>query len=661
MDKAAQREILGSQADPVSETEPTGVTVRAVFLGLVLVVCVNAFMIYTEYVIRASANNYSHFPIYVFCSFAMLTLLGLPLMRWFTGRQVLSRSEVFTILIMGFVAGVVPSNGLTGFLIVVIATPFYFATPENHWAEIFHGHIPSWIAPRDPETVRGFFEGLPPGAPIPWAAWVGPLFWWMCFVVAVFGLSASIAAILKRQWVHHERLTYPLVGVAEDLTEGLEDGAGMPKILRDRRFWMGFSLAFGMLAWNMIGYFSVGFPHIPLEGRSFPIARDYPSIQTRINLFVIGFAYFANLDVLFSIWVFRLLYILQVGLFNRLGYPIGGGEDSWSAGLTGWQSFGALIAMVLWRLWIARDHLRAVVQKALDPAHPLDDRDGMMSCRTALVVLLFCCVFCIAWLWQAGMGIGMILIYGVMSILLYIGIARIVAESGLLYVRGPLTAQAFSLYLLGSGAVGPAAVTASAFTYTTISQGQGLFFTMLTQVARLEEFMTGNRRRILGAVALAFFVALVTSVGVTLYLGYTYGTFNFQTWHIKSGGRQVFGATANRILAPFSTDIRRLSFFGMGAVIMGLLTLLRYRIPGWPLHPIGFTVGCTYFTQKTFVSVFFAWACKYLILRFGGVMLYRRMRPLFVGLLVGYALGVALSGVIDIIWFPGQGHYIHSV
>ena len=124
MDKAAQREILGSQADPVSETEPTGVTVRVVFLGLVLVVCVNAFMIYTEYVIRASANNYSHFPIYVFCSFAMLTLLGLPLMRWFTGRQVLSRSEVFTILIMGFVAGVVPSNGLTGFLIVVIATPF---------------------------------------------------------------------------------------------------------------------------------------------------------------------------------------------------------------------------------------------------------------------------------------------------------------------------------------------------------------------------------------------------------------------------------------------------------------------------------------------------------------------------------------------------------
>ena len=99
----------------------------------------------------------------------------------------------------------------------------------------------------------------------------------------------------------------------------------------------------------------------------------------------------------------------------------------------------------------------------------------------------------------------------------------------------------------------------------------------------------------------------------------------------------------------------------MGAAVMGLLTLLRYRISGWPLHPIGFTVGCTYFTQQTFVSVFIAWLCKFLVLRFGGVMVYRQMRPLFIGLLVGYAVGVTLSAVIDIFWFPGRGHYIHSV
>jgi hypothetical protein len=59
-------------------------------------------------------------------------------------------------------------------------------------------------------------------------------------------------------------------------------------------------------------------------------------------------------------------------------------------------------------------------------------------------------------------------------------------------------------------------------------------------------------------------------------------------------------------------------------------------------------------------SLFLAWACKAIILRLGGVQLYRKSQPFFVGLLVGYALGVSLSSVVDMIWFNGQGHGIHS-
>ncbi len=647
----------GSHAVSAAGERP--VTWRAVFLGMVFVVVVDVFMIYTEYAVQASANNYSHFPIYVFAAFCLLILLVLPLLYRLTGRMVLSRSEVFLILIMGMVAGVVPSNGLVGFLVVVIATPFYFATPENGWADILHGHIPAWIAPRDAEAMRGFFEGLPPGADSPWGAWGVPLFWWTCFAVALFTLCASISAILNRQWAQHERLPYPLISVAVDLTDGEKGRFFLPDILRNRGFWAGFVLSVGLLGWNMIGYFSVGFPTIPLEGRTFSIGRGFPSILTKINLFVIGFAYFANLDVLLSIWVFRLLYILQIGTFERLGYITGGNEDQWSYGLAGWQSFGALTAMVLWGFWIARRHLTDVVQKAFDSRHVFDDSREMMSSRTALVVLFLSAGFCIAWLYQAGMAMTMILVYGAASGILYIGIARIVAESGLLYVRGPISAQVFSLYMLGSGTLG--SVTAMGFTYTTISQGKGLFMSALVQMARLRDFVTGNRKYVLGAVALSFVVALFTSLVTTLYLGYMYGTQNFNTWHIRAGGLWVFNDTAGKILSPFSTDWQRINFFGLGAVVMGVLTLLRYRLPWWPLHPIGFTVGCTYFTQRTFVAVFIAWVCKFLVLRFGGIALYHRSQPFFLGLLVGYALSVVLSALVDLIWFPGQGHYIHSV
>ena len=47
-------------------------------------------------------------------------------------------------------------------------------------------------------------------------------------------------------------------------------------------------------------------------------------------------------------------------------------------------------------------------------------------------------------------------------------------------------------------------------------------------------------------------------------------------------------------------------------------------------------------------------------LKIGGVELYRRSRPFFLGLLVGHALGVLLSFFVDQIWFPGQGHHTHS-
>ena len=34
-------------------------------------------------------------------------------------------------------------------------------------------------------------------------------------------------------------------------------------------------------------------------------------------------------------------------------------------------------------------------------------------------------------------------------------------------------------------------------------------------------------------------------------------------------------------------------------------------------------------------------------------------RLLFLGLLLGYALGIGLSFVVDVIWFPSRGHMIH--
>ena len=59
------------------------------------------------------------------------------------------------------------------------------------------------------------------------------------------------------------------------------------------------------------------------------------------------------------------------------------------------------------------------------------------------------------------------------------------------------------------------------------------------------------------------------------------------------------------------------------------------------------------------MPVFMAWAAKAVVMRVGGVALYRRSKPLFLGLLVGYTAGVVLAFTVDAVWFPGQGHQVH--
>ena len=108
-----------------------------------------------------------------------------------------------------------------GFFLGIIATPFYFATAENRWAEFFHPHIPEWVAPRDHgHALTWFFDGPPGGAvDIPWSVWAIPIVWWLVLIAAVVYASAAIASILRKPWSEHERLVYPLLSVSQELVD----------------------------------------------------------------------------------------------------------------------------------------------------------------------------------------------------------------------------------------------------------------------------------------------------------------------------------------------------------------------------------------------------------------------------------------------------------
>ncbi len=103
----------------------------------------------------------------------------------------------------------------------------------------------------------------------------------------------------------------------------------------------------------------------------------------------------------------------------------------------------------------------------------------------------------------------------------------------------------------------------------------------------------------------------------------------------------------------------RLMFFGIGAFITALCSFLRYRFLWWPLSPIGLTVFTTGIMRRQVFTVFVAWLVKSLLLKIGGIRLYRQSLPLFMGLMLGYVAGIGMVFLVDMFFFMGQGHMVH--
>jgi hypothetical protein len=80
----------------------------------------------------------------------------------------------------------------------------------------------------------------------------------------------------------------------------------------------------------------------------------------------------------------------------------------------------------------------------------------------------------------------------------------------------------------------------------------------------------------------------------------------------------------------------------------------------WGIHPIGFATSTMINSNFLGVPFFIAWAVKSMVLKMGGVVLYRKTLPLFLGLMVGYVVGISLCSFVDMVFFPQEGHVVHT-
>ncbi len=179
---------------------------------------------------------------------------------------------------------------------------------------------------------------------------------------------------------------------------------------------------------------------------------------------------------------------------------------------------------------------------------------------------------------------------------------------------------------------------------------RGFLGSPLTQLLKLTTGLVFTRSQMLFAIAVA--LGFTVSVGQTIYLGNVNGGYNLGAWNVIKGSPQAYQSAATWIRNPKPPDLDRLTFLASSVVLTLALTVLKYRFVWWPLPTVGLALQGMHMARRIVFPVFLAWAIKSVILKVGGVSLYRRGQSFYIGPMMGYALDQA--------FFWGRGHSVHD-
>jgi hypothetical protein len=237
-------------------------------------------------------------------------------------------------------------------------------------------------------------------------------------------------------------------------------------------------------------------------------------------------------------------------------------------------------------------------------------------------------------------------------LLIFIGLTRIVVESGLAAVRAPMTAPELTALGLGTETIGTSGLVNMSLSYVWAADIRVFVMAVFANGLRLiEEMDIKSRRYVLWGVALAVFIGAVGSAWMLLHLTYRHGGVNMGFWVYQGGPAAAYNHTV-RNLEHIGIYWPGWGFFSGGAAVMLALMWARNHLTWWPLHPLGFPISANFMMHKIWFSIFLAWAIKKLVLRLGGAALYQKSQGFFLGLIAGEVLCNGIWLVVD--YFTGK-------
>lgn len=516
---------------------------------------------------------------------------------------------------------------------------------------------------------------------IPLQQWMQPAIAWTLLIGALFLGFLGFNVLMRRQWSENERFTFPMNILPRQLLAEETDAQGRPylAILRNRVMWIGFGITLLLALLKGIHYYIPGVPAPfnetiqPSTLVANPLMKVFlQNASISISLSMLAIALLVETDILFSIWVSFLLFQLL---------PVFGKAFNWNryAGYP-WefqQSIGSFLAYAALAMLAARKHLGRVFRH-LTGKQPMDDSGEVVSYRVALLMLIGSLALLVAWGMWTRMGWFVSLIFFGYIMLCGFTASKVRAEAGMPFAYWmPYFSMLFVAAVGGFAVFGSTGmlVAAIASGFMCVSC---FFFIAPVQVEMMElgrQFKV-RLRDVGSGLMLGLFGGLFIGGFVVLCWAYGFGADNLatswpyaQNWYFSGFRTGELSADRAFEVSNFNVDAmlsvpatKPLDFvnnvdakgIGLGALVTGLLALLRSLFMWFPLHPLGYVLATTYFARGFWFIAFVAWLIRHIVLRIGGAHSIRKG-------LVPFCVGMFLACVASIMIFDVVGFYLRSI
>lgn len=636
------------------EPAARGVSARAMALGILLIPVSCYWMAVMEMKWNSlDSTCVSLFFHVVFLLLVITALNTLARRRW--PRLALERGELMTLYVMLSVASAVMGRDSMENLPSTLAYLFWFDNPTNRF-DRFWPYVPKWMAPQDRSALRGYYNGN--SSLYDWhnlQPWILPALFWIGFVLLLTWMMLCINVLLRRQWMEHEKLAFPIVQIPLSITQ--------PGTFGSRVLWLGFALPVAIQSLNNLNYFYPSVPALPLKLQDVGMHFTEPPwsalgwLPIGFFPFAIGFAYFLPLDLTFSCWFFYVLRkLIDVGCFLWGLRDPGAPPSIARIPYVAEQGSGAWIGLSVALLWLGRRHLAGVVREAFRPGGGRDDAAGM-SYRAALIGLALGLAALVGACHAAGMSLWLPFVYFGFYFVLSVGITRVRAELGPpAHELNWVNPEKLMVTAFGTEALGAANLTLLSYMFWFNRGYRSHPMPHQLEGMKIARDVGMQARRLVVAMVLAAAVGAISAMWALLDVMYRNGEATPRIMSYATGiGREAFTRLQDWSDNPRAPDGWAISFAGVGAAATLLLAAAKARLTWWPFHPIGYALANSYALEYFWSALLIGWAIKICIVRYGGIRLYRAGMPFFLGLILGDYVVAAVWSLLG--WLLGVSTY----